>query len=153
MKSKGLYPPSNEVDEKLIDRIVEHEGIKRFAYTDTLGFVSVGIGRCLDAKKGKGLSVDECFYLLSNDIKELKPELEKYSWYNKQNETRKGVLIEMAFNLGVNGLLNFKKMIACVDNGNYEGAVKEMSNSKWATQIGAGRLKDLQSRMKFGHYA
>ena len=153
MKSKGLYPPSNEVDEKLIDRIVEHEGIKRFAYTDTLGSVSVGIGRCLDAKKGKGLSVDECFYLLSNDIKELKPELEKYSWYNKQNETRKGVLIEMAFNLGVNGLLNFKKMIACVDNGNYEGAVKEMSNSKWATQIGAGRLKDLQSRMKFGHYA
>ena len=153
MESKGLYPPSNGVDEKLIAKIVEHEGIKRFAYTDTLGFVSVGIGRCLDAKKGKGLSVDECFYLLSNDIKELKPELEKYSWYNKQNETRKGVLIEMAFNLGVNGLLNFKKMIACVDSGNFEGAVKEMSNSKWAAQIGAGRLKDLQSRMRLGYYA
>lgn len=153
MESKGLYPPSNGVDEKLIAKIVEHEGIKRFAYTDTLGFITVGIGRCLDAKKGKGLSVDECFYLLSSDIKELKSELSKYGWYNKQNYVRQGVLIEMAFNLGVSGLLNFKKMIACVDSGNFEGAVKEMSNSTWATQIGAGRLKDLQSRMKFGYYA
>ena len=153
MQSKGLYPPSNGVDEQLISKIVEHEGIKRFAYTDTLSYVSVGIGRCLDAKKGKGLSVDECFYLLANDIKDLKSELSKFDWYNKQNYVRQGALIEMAFNLGVNGLINFKKMIVCLDGGNFESAAKEMADSTWATQIGINRLKDLQSRIRLGYYA
>jgi len=153
MESKGLYPPSSGVDEQLIAKIVEHEGIRTSAYQDSLGYWTIGIGRLIDARKGGRLTTDECFFLLENDIKSVKSELVRYSWYNKQNETRKGVLIEMAFNLGTKGLVNFKKMIACIDSGNFEGAVKEMADSKWATQIGAGRLKDLQSRMKLGYYA
>lgn len=140
------------MDEQLIAKLVEHERIRQFAYTDTKGFVTVGIGRCLDSKRGKGLSIDECFYLLNNDIKDFKKELSKFDWFEKTNEVRQGVLIEMAFNLGVTGLLGFKKTIEYLENFQYAGAAKEMANSRWANQIGTKRLKDLQNRMNTGRY-
>ena len=45
------------------------------------------------------------------------------------------VLANMAFNLGVDGLLGFRRMILAVDRGHYDQAAREMLNSKWARQV------------------
>lgn len=147
----GLCAP-NSADEILIGRIVEHEGMKKFAYKDTKNYITVGIGRCIEANVGKGLSVDECFYLLRNDIAEFRKDLSAYEWFKIQDDVRQGVLIELAFNMGMAHLLGFKNMIAALLAKNYSLASKELANSAWFTQVGKGRSDDIRWRLDNGRY-
>ncbi len=149
---KGVCAPSHDSMEMLISRIAEHEGIKKFAYKDSLGYITVGIGRCLDPKKGGGLSVDECFYLLRNDIKEEHTLLSQYDWYAKQDVVRQGALIELSFNLGFNGLLGFKDMIKALGTNSYSTAAKELADSLWAKQVSKARVDDISYRLFTGRY-
>lgn len=136
----------------LEQRLIEHEGEERFVYTDSLGYQTIGIGRCVDKKRGKGLSNEEILYLLRNDIKEARDDLSPNNWYLAMDDIRRGVIIEMSFNLGYRGLLKFKKMIKALTTIDYAQATKEMRDSLWAKQIGYDRLEDMCYRMEFGKY-
>ncbi len=149
---KGVCAPSHDSDEMFMSRLVEHEGIKRFAYADIFGYVSIGIGRCLQEGKGRGLTTDECFMLLRNDMTYFRDLLLKYEWFTKQDTVRQNALVELAFNLGVNGLLGFKKMISALSVNNYPVAAKELLDSAWAVQVGVSRSSDLQYRILTGRY-
>lgn len=59
------------------------------------------------------------------------------SWAAEFNEARRGVLVEMAYQLGLAGLLGFKKFLAAAREGNWEEAGKEMLDSLWARQTPA----------------
>jgi lysozyme len=59
------------------------------------------------------------------------------------------VLISMAFNLGVQGLLGFTRMLSYSQDGDYSGAAEEMLSSKWATQVG-NRAVELAGMMENG---
>ena len=137
---------------KLEEKLVFHEGIKKFAYTDTLGNITVGVGRCLQDKVGKGLLVDEIWYLLRNDINDVQSQLQSYSWFKNQNDVRRDALIELCFNMGLSNLLKFKKMLAALDAHNYSLASRELLDSLWSTQVGVNRSKDLASRISAGLY-
>lgn len=135
-----------------LEQIIEsHEGKKRFVYFDSLKIATVGIGRAI-APGTNGLSDDECYYLLRNDIDRVYQALNDYDWFNKQNEVVQGVLIELGFNIGIKGLLGFKKMIAALEKDNYDLASKEMLDSKWASQVGPNRSKNMADRMRLGRY-
>ncbi len=140
------------IDPRLRDRIVEHEGMKRFVYNDSLGLATIGIGRCIDPNKGSGLTVDECFYLLANDIESATKQLQPYPWYQIQDTVRAGALIELVFNLGLSGLLKFVKMISAMEAKNYSLAAKELKDSTWFTQVGPKRGNDLVERIRNGQY-
>ena len=71
---------------------------------------------------------------------------------NQLDPTRQDVLINMAYNLGLDGLLKFKKMLAAVKSGQYEKAAEEMLNSKWRSDVG-DRAKELSMQMATGAYA
>ena len=149
---KGVVAPSSDPNEMLISRLAEHEGIKRFAYKDTKGYITVGIGRCLEDKIGKGLSIDECFYLLKNDIADFTKQLQPYAWFVKQDQTRQHVLVELAFNMGVPNLLKFVNMIEALSRNAYSEAVKHLMDSLWAKQIGKARSDDISYRLLTGRY-
>jgi lysozyme len=68
------------------------------------------------------------------------------------DSVRADVLVNMAFNMGVNGLLKFKKMIAAIDDRNYDEAAIEMLNSRWAVQVGK-RANELSKQMRTGEYS
>jgi len=55
----------------------------------------------------------------------------------------------MAFNLGFNGLMQFKRMWKHLGRHDYPGAAKEMLNSKWAFQVG-NRAIELAKIMRTG---
>ena len=55
-----------ENDPTLIRLIEDHEGRRSHIYTDTVGKLTIGVGRNLT---DRGLSDDEIDYLLANDIK------------------------------------------------------------------------------------
>jgi len=59
------------------------------------------------------------------------------------------VLVNMAFQLGVVGLLQFKDTLTNVREGNYSGAAAAMLLSKWREQT-PDRAKRLATQMETG---
>lgn len=65
------------------------------------------------------------------------------------DQVRCFVLINMAFNMGIAGLLKFKNMLAAIEACNYPLAAAEMSTSLWARQV-KGRAVELAEQMRTG---
>ena len=103
--------------EKLI---MLHEGKMYKPYFDSVGKLTIGVGRNLD---DKGLSEDEIQYLFHNDVEEVREILKNLDWYHRLYEPRKAVVINMMFNLGRTGFFQFRKMIHALEEGDYEKAV------------------------------
>lgn len=121
--------------DNLQKQLMRDEGFEPHAYTDSLGFLTIGCGRLIDSRRGGGISKDEAMYLLNNDIANRVDALRYHiPWINDLDEARAGVLINMAFQLGVYGLLGFKNALAYVEDGDYVGAAYEMLDSRWARQ-------------------
>ena len=119
----------------LKSQLLREEGAESCAYQDSLGYWTIGVGRLIDSRKGGGLSNDEIDFLLENDIKTKTREvLLALPWVPRLSEPRQAVLIGMAFQMGIGGLLKFKRMLALAENGQYSEAAIEMLLSKWAQQ-------------------
>jgi lysozyme len=138
--------------DKLVNQLRRDEGEVLHAYEDHLGFLTIGIGRLIDKRKGGGISAQEAAYLLNNDIDTRIVELERrIPWFKSLDEARKGVLLNMAFQLGVDGILAFKNTLKEVQDGNYSKASEMMLLSKWATQT-PERAKRLAKQMETGEW-
>lgn len=130
--------------------IKQHEGLRLFVYVCSAGKQTIGYGRNIDTDGGKGLSIEECEYLLRNDIDQVTKHLQyTLSIFHFLNEARQAVLISMVYNLGLNGFSKFKKMLKALHNLDYAAAAKEMLDSRWAIQVGQ-RANDLAEIMASG---
>lgn len=133
--------------ERLIAQLRRQEGERLKPYRDSLGYLSIGVGRNLDTV---GIRSDESALMLTNDIdaavRGLSAEL---SWFPALDPVRQAVLVNMAFNLGVSGLLDFHKMLAAVEHQQYGQASDEMVDSTWAKQV-KGRAAELAAQMRTG---
>ena len=135
------------MNEKLIYRLIKEEGMCLKPYRCSKGKLTIGVGRNLD---DKGLSNEEALFLLQNDIQEAITSLKKeFPFFQSLSMDRQIVLIDMCFNLGINRLKGFKKMIKAIEEKDYSLASKEMLSSLWAKQVGA-RSKDLAHLMETG---
>lgn len=137
--------------QELTRQLIADEGKKACVYQDTLGLWTVGVGRLVDARRpGAGLRDDEITYLLNNDIDDRINALTKaLPWFQNLDDARKGVLLNMAFQLGTAGLLQFNTTLGLVRDGKYAEASEAMLNSKWATQT-PGRANRLAAQMRTG---
>jgi lysozyme len=140
------------MEAKLMDRIkaqlVRHEGLRLKPYRCTAGKLTIGIGRNLD---DCGITESEAYIMLINDIMICEKQLQARipDIYNGLDEVRKSVLLNMCFNLGINGLLGFKNTLAFVKAGDWERAANGMLASKWAKQVGR-RAIELSELMRKG---
>jgi lysozyme len=66
--------------------------------------------------------------------------------YDQLSDVRKGVLVNMAFNLGEPRLRGFKNTLRFIESGQWSNAAMGMLNSKWARQVGQ-RATELAARM------
>jgi lysozyme len=134
----------------IIEQLILHEGSVDHAYSDSLGFLTIGVGRLIDKRKGGRLRPDEIRYLLHNDIKDVRASLDKrLPWWRGLSPVRQKVLEDMCFNLGIDGLCGFKNTLAAIQGGDYERAAVGMLASKWASQVG-GRAIRLAQMMRTG---
>jgi len=125
--------------------LILDEGKKDRPYPDTVGKLTIGIGRNLD---DVGLSEEEIDMLFRNDLRAAVVSLEKnVRCYDKLSGARQLVLINMMFNLGTPRLMKFKKFLAALDAGNYALASEEMMDSDWAKQV-PNRAKRLEIMMR-----
>ncbi len=140
------------MEAKLMDRIkeqlVRHEGLRLKPYRCSAGKLTIGIGRNLD---DCGITQSEAYVMLINDIINCEKQLQSKipDIYNGLDEVRKSVMLNMCFNLGINGLLGFKNTLAFVKAGDWERAANNMLVSKWAKQVGR-RAIELSELMRKG---
>lgn len=132
--------------ESLEDMLIRHEGLRLKPYRDSVGKLTIGVGRNLD---DVGITEEEARYLLKNDIQKAVAEAKRFPWYAKLNNPRKQAIIDMIYNLGASRFLGFKKMLAALEAGDYEAAAREMLDSKWAQQVGR-RATELAEIMRTG---
>ena len=138
--------------ETLMNRIkaqlVRHEGLRLKPYRCTAGKLTIGIGRNLE---DRGISQKEAYAMLERDILDFEQQLlnEIPDVYNGLDEVRQSVLLNMCFNLGIKGLLEFKNTLAFIDAGDWERAANGMLASKWAKQVGK-RAIELSELMRKG---
>jgi lysozyme len=128
------------------------EGEVLSAYQDHLGYWTIGVGRLIDSRKGGGISKEESAYLLTNDINKCVRDIEvALPWFETLDDARKGVIINMSFQLGVAGLLQFKTMLAYVEAGKYNEAADSMYQSLWAKQT-PERCNRMATQMRSGQW-
>ena len=133
-------------------QLLREEGAESCAYQDSLGFWTIGVGRLIDSRKGGGLSNDEIDLLLDNDIKRnYEAVLKALPWMEKLNDARQAVLIGMAFQMGLKGLLQFKRTLGSVEDGQFAEAAAEILESKWAQQT-PKRADRMAKQMETGEW-
>jgi lysozyme len=150
--------------DKLVDQLKRHEGFRKRVYICSAGKETCGYGYNLEANPlhlssleisqahTKGINQVEAERLLKLMITQCRHQLEvTLPFFSKLDTVRQDCLINMCFNLGLAGLLNFHKTLLHIEAGEYSEASVEMLNSKWAKDV-KGRALELSTQMKKGAY-
>jgi lysozyme len=133
----------------LIEQLRRDEGCVLKPYRDQVGKLTIGVGRNLD---DVGISSDEAEYLLANDIRKADGAVvAALPCMANIDPIRRAVLTNMAFNMGIYGLLGFKHTLDLVRDHKYADAADSMLNSKWAHQVGV-RAARLSEQMRTGEW-
>lgn len=128
--------------------IHDEEGYRAKPYRCTSGALTIGIGYNLDA----GMPFDEAVLLMRHRIDKIRRALlERLEWFPKLNEARQAALLSMAYQMGLSGLLSFKRTLASIAAGDYEQASREMLDSKWASQT-PKRAQRTAYMMRYGKF-
>lgn len=134
-----------ELKERLKKFHDEFEGVKPKMYKCPAGFNTIGRGHNLDANPISLAAIDQIW---EDDINGTYEALVKaLPWFTTLDTKRKMVLLDMAFNMGVGGLLKFKNTLKFVQDRQYLLARSSMLQSKWASQVKrrATALADMMS--------
>jgi len=124
--------------EKTLDTITEDEGFVSHVYKDSEGYWTIGHGILVDERRGGGIHLEESLYIVKKRLYNLSTHIEHYwPWVESISPLRQSALLQMAYNLGFNGLRGFRKMLFAMEQGNYSLAADEALDSKWARQVGA----------------
>ena len=167
--SGGLATVAEDVRDKLRASVMEHEGCRLMADRDPLGILTIGYGhnlqtadvalhvKLVDEAGGDETAIvitqDTADRLLDNDLACAEDDVRRaLPWAVSLDPCRKAVLVEMAFQLGIGGLLRFVKMLRAARRGDHAEAAAQMLDSTWHHQTPA-RVETLAGRMRSGEWA
>ena len=146
----------------LAEQLARDEGKKSSAYQDGLGYWTIGIGTCIDARKGCGLTDEEILYLFENRMRANEAELAKtFPWTAQLDEVRRGALLNMVYEMGIGGLGEFKQFLGFLQAAlaaadpetrarNFQAASAAMLDSVWARQQSPARARRLSVQITTG---
>jgi lysozyme len=134
--------------QRLLDHIKVAEGFRAKPYTCPAGKLTIGYGFNIE---DRGIPEEVAEFWLAHELAETKMELWRSGFGTNISPARLHVLYDMAYNMGVPRLRQFKKMFAALSVHDYETASLEMLDSKWARQVG-NRAKKLSEIMRKGEW-
>jgi lysozyme len=143
------------------DQLKADEGFREFPYLDCCG---KPWKQCVCEKKGKltvgwgrnledvPLSHDEAEVMLSNDMtRSTNAVVGRLPWTVRElSPVRLGVLVQMAFQMGIGGLLSFHKFLTAAQAGDWAEAKYQMLDSKWAEEDSPSRARRLADQFLTG---
>jgi len=130
----------------LRDEIAAHEGLRLVPYRDQYGYPTIGYGHLIapDARMtleraaaivGAPWSRERAEHQLDEDITDKQQQLrtrlpQVVNWPAPWQDAA----LEMCFQMGIDGFLGFRGVIACCDAGDGQGAHDRALDSLWARQ-------------------
>ncbi|AFV41563.1 glycoside hydrolase family protein [Helicobacter pylori] len=117
--------------------IVDSEGFSPSIYTDKTGHPTIGYGYNLSVYSYEGKRITKTYGLLTDIL--------SYGWYKNLDAMRRMVILDLSYNLGLNGLLKFKQFIKAIEDKNYALAVERLQKSPYFNQV----KKERQGIWKF----
>lgn len=145
--------PDNEAI--LIQEIRSDEGVRYTPYLDSRGIPTTGVGHNLNASPipsgwSYPLTDDQVNHLLDSDLLNVYHDLDRnLPWWEQLCDVRQRVVANMCFQMGINGLIGFRKALISMRQGDYPTASQQMLASDWATQT-PNRAKRLARMMLEG---
>lgn len=135
----------------LVDELKRDEGLRLTPYRDTGGKLTIGYGHTgRDVTPGLVWTQGAADDALIEDIAIAQSELdEALRWWRTLDDSRQDVMVELAFNLGIGGLLEFTRTLAAIRAGQWARASAGMLLSAWAGEVG-GRAARLAAIMRTG---
>ena len=119
-------------DAEVKQMLVRHEGIRIFPYKCSENYLTISCGRNLETN---GISEEEAMYLLDNDIKRVKEELNmNFGAWRTMPEKARMVCIDMTFQMGITGFMKFRKTRQLMELGMWLEASEEILDSKYNLQ-------------------
>jgi lysozyme len=130
--------------------ITRHEGMRLSPYKDSVGKLTIGVGHNLDDVP---ITENAALAILGDDVARVVLQVKgALSFFDSLTEPRQAVLLDMAFNMGLGGLLQFHHFLANLQDGQYGLASQDMLNSEWARQVGQ-RATELAKMMQSGAWS
>jgi len=127
----------------------KHEGFRPTLYRCTAGHRTIGYGYNLDANPlqlepselahyyKSGITETEAGVLLQEMIDKTIHELNVLlGCFTALSDNRKAAIIDMAYNLGIDGFMKFTDTIRHLTRQEWTQAAASMLASKWADQVG-----------------
>ena len=100
--------------------ITRHEGSRLQMYQDSLGIWTIGVGHNIQEK---GISPKVMELMLDEDLEEAISELKRsVSFFSKMPQQVQEALVNLSFNMGIPRLMQFKKTLALLREGDFESA-------------------------------
>jgi lysozyme len=138
--------------ERLRKQLKEDEGVRLKVYKDTQGFPTVGVGHLVRPADllhvGDRITQEQCDiffdYDLARTIVDCKREID--GWLTFPDEVQE-ILANLAYNLGITGLLKFKNTLSFLRSKDYDKAATALVASRWYGQVG-NRSKRLVARLR-----
>ncbi len=127
-----------------VTRLKSEEGFRATKYVDTVGKITIGYGFNVDA----GITQNAAAALLSAQVQDAATALSSYVWF-PSDATRASVLLDLAINLGINGLLHFPMMLAAIGRQDWSGAHDALLDSA-AAKLLPGRYTNLATLLLNG---
>ena len=134
-------------------KLLEHEGEVFHAYKDSLGYLTIGVGHCIDERKGCGITKDISRRMLDDDIARATAGCRgAFNWFDELTPARQDVLVMLAFNMGLNGLKTFRLMTTALEEKRWSEAAYQLANSLWGRQVGLDRKRSLCDALESGKW-
>tara|TARA_R110000868_G_scaffold19561_1_gene84202 strand:- start:225 stop:680 length:456 start_codon:yes stop_codon:yes gene_type:complete len=145
---------------KLEEQLALEEGSPPKTYLDTKGILTGGIGHNLIDEPEAGFDrvgvivpPEVCTRWFQKDIQDAIKDLDYHlRWWDSLNDVRQNALLNLCFNMGINGLLTFKNTLKMLEIGDYRGAANGLRNSQYAKDVGRTRSGRLAAMIETGEW-
>ena len=120
--------PAESVVEQTLERLKNEEGFRAKPYRDSRGVMTIGYGTNI----GEGITRMEAEYLLRERLAVMHEGLTKeLPWLSDAPKGQQSAILDMGYQLGVHGVLEFHDMLAALESGDCPAAKVAALDSEW----------------------
>lgn len=131
------------------------EGCRLVAYRDTRNVLTIGYGHTgPDVHEGLQWTQQAADQQLDHDIDHVCGQMDvAMPWWRSLDDIRANVMVKMAYQLGIGGLLAFRQMLAHVRAEEWDLAKAAGLDSHWARSDSPARAKREMDELETGVHA
>lgn len=144
--------------QSFIKEIERNEGFRQYIHKDSLGFETIGYEFKVDCLSKDELLLNENLIepmskivaekILDMKLCKLETEvLKELPWLSHKENSVQEVVVEMAYWLGIDGMLKFKNTLKFIKQGELIKACENIKNSLWYKQA-PNRVEKLIKNLK-----